>query len=454
MKPKMLRKLCIALTISLFLGTSIWSPRTWAITEIFSANGNVWDVHDNTDDPCPDNGAVEDGSDDAFDGYGSLRVRVQDLSDNILVDDEELCDFNLQWDEGRRWSTLSPALVGTGGCDCVTEERGALTKGKPLRQYTRLSTVAAPAGGVYVSVSRAIYAPTGTDYIRYIDTFTNITGSPQKVSVAWGGDLGSDEETTIAGSSSGDLNITTDDTWGVTIENPSLDPLGLAIDPPVGHIFRAADDTAFISVGNYFNNPFTNGWGGNEDDSPAFVFQFTLAPDESKSLAYFIYRGLSEEGQTRPTPAAVSGGASPEVQLALLTSADLQANPDFTDLSPTQRALIVNWPAGAIVYDVCLQDDSVSGNVLLINSTTGEYQYCCNGATFTGTGTIKKRGQLISLNHNPGDRKVVATVDKATHRGTASLQLPHATTPCTITDRNTLNNTCQCNGGGEVEQKR
>jgi hypothetical protein len=96
------------------------------------------------------------------------------------------------------------------------------------------------------------------------------------------------------------------------------------------------------------------------------------------------------------------------------------------------------------VFDLCLQDDSNSNTVLLINSNSGDYLFCCNGITMTGKGKISQQGNIFKLQHNPPDRRVLATVDESAHRGTASLQAPPGVTRCTITDRDTENNSCIC----------
>jgi hypothetical protein len=96
------------------------------------------------------------------------------------------------------------------------------------------------------------------------------------------------------------------------------------------------------------------------------------------------------------------------------------------------------------VFDTCLQDDSNPSTVLLINSFTGEYRFCCAGAVFSGTGLVTVKGCILSLQHNPPDRRVLATIDKSVFRGTASLQSPPGTIKCTITDRDLRNNTCTC----------
>jgi 6-phosphogluconolactonase (cycloisomerase 2 family) len=95
-------------------------------------------------------------------------------------------------------------------------------------------------------------------------------------------------------------------------------------------------------------------------------------------------------------------------------------------------------------FDVCLQDDS-NGNLLQINSTTGDYQFTnCSGFTLSGTGSLMKKGSVITLQHYAADRRVLARIDSSVNKGTASVQVFSQGTTFTITDRNTANNTCAC----------
>jgi len=96
------------------------------------------------------------------------------------------------------------------------------------------------------------------------------------------------------------------------------------------------------------------------------------------------------------------------------------------------------------VFDICLQDDSNPLIVIFVNSATGDYRFCCNGTVFTGKGKVAIRGSVYTLEHSTADRRVLASDDELAHRGTASLQSPPGTTRCTITDRDTRNNTCLC----------
>ena len=95
-------------------------------------------------------------------------------------------------------------------------------------------------------------------------------------------------------------------------------------------------------------------------------------------------------------------------------------------------------------FDTALQDDSDPTIVLLWNSITGQYRFCCQGITFTGVGQATIQGCVFTLQHNPADRRVLGRVDKAVHAGSASIQAPAGTIRCTITDRNTLNDTPMC----------
>lgn len=97
------------------------------------------------------------------------------------------------------------------------------------------------------------------------------------------------------------------------------------------------------------------------------------------------------------------------------------------------------------IFDICLQDDS-NGNLLQFNSTTSDYQFtrCRSGLTLGGTGTLTRKGNLITLQHTTADRRVSAQIDTSTKKATASVQVFSQGTTFTITDRNMTNNTCSC----------
>jgi subtilisin-like proprotein convertase family protein len=286
-------------------------------TSIRSANGNVWDVLDKLAHSCAspcDTGAVGDGGQDAFDDWGALRLLVLDGGGSTVDGpSDDLFGFDLTYSLERKWQTAAP--VAYGG----------------------------------LAVSRALYAPTGTDYLRYVDTFTNTSGAARQVWVAWGGNLGSDGGTTLARTSSGDLLLATADTWAVTIENDDHNPDGMAGDPPVGYGLRNGADTTYQGPVIFGSNPITTTWPVTNNEYLAHLYRLDLAPGQSASLAYFLYLGMAEDEpgpqdcETLSYPCTTPAPGS-QANLAAATLAALAAQPDLCDLSQAERANIRNWP--------------------------------------------------------------------------------------------------------------
>jgi len=96
------------------------------------------------------------------------------------------------------------------------------------------------------------------------------------------------------------------------------------------------------------------------------------------------------------------------------------------------------------VFDACLQDDGDPSRVVLVNSLTGDYRFCCGGTMYAGRGTVSSRAGVVTLEHTGSGRRVTIRVDKMLKVGTASLQAPPGSVVCTIRDTNTANNQCAC----------
>ena len=260
---------------------------------ISSFNGQKWDVRDITGS---DTGAIDDGGQDAFDTWGGISLRVLDTSNNILGTLNEMSGFQLTHDGSRSWNTLSPVTFNG------------------------------------VSVTRSLFARANTDWMRYHDKFTNTTAGVLRLQASWGGNLGSDSNTTVARTSSGDLNFTAADVWGVTIENDSSDPAGPATDPPVGYVLG---NRSLIGVNrNPFDTPFSKG-----QTYIFFSYEFDLNPGETGGLVNFVYRGL-EENTTGPLGQNPTTGT--EIALAIATVNALSLNRDFTGMSESDIAGLKN----------------------------------------------------------------------------------------------------------------
>lgn len=95
-------------------------------------------------------------------------------------------------------------------------------------------------------------------------------------------------------------------------------------------------------------------------------------------------------------------------------------------------------------FNVFLQDVFNPNTVLLFNTQTGAYRFCCNGTTYTGTGTVNVQGCIYTLQHNAVDRRVMGSVDFSIAKGSGSLQVPPGKSACTLSDTNIRNNTAAC----------
>lgn len=91
-------------------------------------------------------------------------------------------------------------------------------------------------------------------------------------------------------------------------------------------------------------------------------------------------------------------------------------------------------------FDLTIVDDSGGGSIF-INTGTGDYRFCCGGMTITGRAIIKKKGCIVTITHNPPDRRLQITYDSCQAKGQGALQMPPGTIKCTIIDRNTANST-------------
>jgi len=115
----------------------------------------------------------------------------------------------------------------------------------------------------------------------------------------------------------------------------------------------------------------------------------------------------------------------------------------------TVSGLICNTDAGSqcVTFDTCVQDDA-TGNVLMWNSTTGDYQYitCQNQTTMTGKGTASVVNNVRNLIDIKADRRIAANFNLGQHTGRVTLMLsasPGVFQSTTLNQTNP-NATCVC----------
>lgn len=311
-----------------------------AVTRLPSADGQFWDIQDTSPWAQDSGGIATGGRANPFNGFGYLKLETGRAGAPPAVTNRYLKGFGLAHDGGEGFDSITPVLHDQ------------------------------------VVVSRAVFAPKDTNYLRYVDTFHNSGAEPLTVRVAWGGATGAFEDggrVTVAETSSGDRRIDPSDTFVTVMQNardaadPAQGPSGHG---PSAHVLGSKAG-ALTSVGDMYGDPFTGAYPGYDPAHIGYVFTLRLAPGETAALVTFVVKGLSEVYDPRggyPIPrrdALVSNWSDPvyagpdarvpapgsEIARVTAVARALVANPDLRGLTPRQRAQIVNWvlpPAAAL----------------------------------------------------------------------------------------------------------
>jgi amidase len=313
-----------------------------AVTRLASADGQFWDIQDTSPWAQDSGGIATGGRANPFNGFGYLKVRVRTGGPSggvTLVANEYLHGFGLAHDGDERFDSITP--VASGG----------------------------------VVVSRAIYAPKETNYLRYLDRYTNTTQRPLVVHVAWGGASGVYADggmVAVAATSNGDRRIDLTDTFVTMMQNarqvadPGRGPSGHG---PSAHVLGASAAGLLTSVGDMYGNPFTDRYPGYDPAHIGYVFTLRIPPGRTLALMTFVVKGLSEtydprggfpipvrDGIVAPKFSDPYTGSDPRIPAAgseitkvTGTARALVAKPDLRGLTPRQLSEIANWRVGPSV---------------------------------------------------------------------------------------------------------
>jgi amidase len=346
--------------------------RLEAVTRLASADGQFWDVQDTSPWAQDSGGIATGGRAHPFNGFGYLKIRVRTGGGAMLVPNQYLTGFGLAHDGAERVDSITPAV----------------------------------AAGVVIG--RAIYAPKETNYLRYLDRYTNTAAEDRLVDVAWGGASGAFEDggaVTVAVTSDGDRRIDLADTFVTVMQNARhvSEPLrGPSGHGPSAHVLGSHAAGLLTAVGDMYANPFTDPWPGYDPAHIGYVFTLTIRPGQTVGLMTFVVKGLSEvydprggfpvplrDGIVAPKYAAPYSGDRPvipeagsEIARVTDTARRLVASPDVRGLTARQRAEIVNWrlPAdvAAAPFTVIEQtapqlQDALTRGVVTSEDVVGEY---------------------------------------------------------------------------------
>lgn len=307
---------------------------TSAVTPLPSADGQFWDIQDTSPWAQDSGGIATGGRANPFNGFGYLKLQVRrSATGRPEVANQYLRGFGLARD-GERFDSITPVLHDG------------------------------------VVVSRALFAPADTSYLRYYDAFTNSTTEPRTIEVAWGGATGAYDDggrVAVATTSSGDRVIDAQDTFVTVMQNTRAvaDPMqGPSGHGPSAHVLGdAAAARVLQRAGDMYGDPFTEAYPGFDPAHVGYVYRLELAPGATAALVTFVVKGLSEVYDPRGgypvtrrdgllstwTDAVYSGAdrkvpaAGSEIARVTAEARRLVTSPDLRGLTPRQVAAIANW---------------------------------------------------------------------------------------------------------------
>jgi amidase len=301
-----------------------------AVTRVPSGDGQFWDIQDHSPWSQDSGGIATGGRSNPFNGFGYLKLQVRRPDNTTLAANHYLRGFGLHHDGHGRFDSITPVFVE----------------------------------GIVVDRNIATHA--NTNYLRYVDTFTNTTAEDRIVHVAWGGAVGAYADgglAAVATTSDGDRDIESGDTFVTMMQNAnnSASPLsGPSGHGPSAHVLGNIK-TPLSSVGDMYADPFNNRWPGFDPAHVAYVFALRLRPGQSSSLMTFVVKGRSEVYDPRggyPVPfkdALITGdspytgkdahipGAGTEIAAVAAMAGSLAFSPDLRGLTALQLSRIVNW---------------------------------------------------------------------------------------------------------------
>ncbi|CAN5261217.1 hypothetical protein BH09ACT12_BH09ACT12_24290 [soil metagenome] len=271
-----------------------------AFTYVTDDSGTAWGIQDSAP-PGTDTGSIratQEGTgvqapySTMINGYGGIRVSVETAAKNRFD--------------------------------------GALMRGFGLEEVTTghfESTASVDLSGA--DITRTIDVR-DAGYGRWLDTFTNTTGKPLTIDVAFGGQLGygasgTNASSTVA-SSSGDATIDTTDVWTASQSGAGT----TTWQGPTSTVTGSFDRT-----GNWLRDTFTQPYSaeGHAANFPAYVNTLVLAPGSSASLLHFVAVGTRVTADTA------------DAQLTAVTdeAARLAEDPDLDGLSDAEIASVANF---------------------------------------------------------------------------------------------------------------
>jgi len=185
-----------------------------------------------------------------------------------------------------------------------------------------------------LSVLRKVYVPPNDEFIRWTNYFTNTSGAPVTFTMITSNNLGSDSNTRIVSSSSGDAAAQTNDLWVSTFQNYSGNT---SSDPRIRHVLQGAGAPTPVAGVNFADG----------DDNPYWSYSITLNPGQTKVILNYS-TGQPSKAAANAKAAAIASFGPTEKQCLGTDLAEVVNFASSADLAVVKTASVVtNVNAGA-----------------------------------------------------------------------------------------------------------
>jgi hypothetical protein len=206
-----------------------------------------------------------------------------------------------------------PCATGNANYDIYNKTGGPATADAACGNRQYVFPILTSGG---IQMQRKVFVPSTDSFARWLNYFTNTTGSPITFNMITSNNLGSDSNTKIVTSSNGNNTAEVTDTWITSFQNYSA---GKSSDVRLGHVIQGLG--ASIPVAGIH---FVDG-----NDTPFWSYTITLAPGQTAIIMNF--------GVGQPSNAASAAKAG---ELAMLTIPAA-----LSCMSPTELLQVGNFNA-------------------------------------------------------------------------------------------------------------
>jgi Ca2+-binding RTX toxin-like protein len=264
-----------------------------------------------------------------------------------------------------------------------------------------------------LTVSRKVFVPSDAGYARWTNTVTNTSDTATTATLYIDSNMGSDSDTRVFDSSTGDTTGDMSDSWVGTFQNWRGTT---SSDPRTGHVLQGDGASSSLIEASFVD--------GN--DNLFWTYQLALAPGQTRSiLNYTVVRGTqAEAADAAAAIAANAPGAcmSQDEANAVSNFKGLGAKPVLT-LPPSVTRAATGANGAVVTYAASAKDGNnqpltpactpPSGSVFKVGTTTVTCTATdAQGRVTTGTFSVTVTAAPVTLPSGSCDGEAVTIVAK------------------------------------------